>query len=742
MGTLGHPRRVPNSLSLEATDRLYDTDDDTIQPAAARVAQARDSGSPCQTCYRTGAIQRRIFQPHVCDSQEERRPQTRLQPARIEPARLQSAFQDGEHQTHYTAPADERLPHVDRPYGRVSAHPDSQTLAAFPPFPLGRQEFPISHGTVWPFSSSLAFLSTDEADTPLGTQTGDPNISVFRRLDPDGQQLHAGSTTDGTSHSKTAIARMGSQYEEIATPSDSDSRSPRLQTGDAYDDYPSAWHESPRHPTVNPISPRPSDGHSKNGAQPYDANQGSNDGNISCESLHASASVLQKRVCSFDSRLGQATPATTRLQPRTSMVAQESQQMEWTIDTSDDSRAHPARRCKRPRLGRRLSGSISPRPVDEERARTLNQLERTESHRPLAAGLAPPSTRHSADLHGQHDSESLRQPPRRHAFEDSKQASHVNLGAMYTLRSPYPSCPHPRIAEYPGRPFISEILPEEPMADTSADLRHDPEPIWEERRGFICRPHEQSPATLHLLEAGPSGDCNRRVHEVVDDLLPSICESTVELDFTDTSEDSARTAPESHYSSPTLEDSDLVPDTTADGDAATSDPRPAEPHAYDRAFRHLTMDKRELEARRLEHIRRRFASPDYSADAITTLVQAIEMQTGVASPYRRAQYLFLQWSHQHAVDANTFTTAQLLNFLPDAIPPVTRQARCRSSAQPFCCSTDRPTRYDHRPTSDLSLSTLRGRRHHASKRVSRSTCHQHYGILQPFLRRRRHTSPT
>ena len=37
----------------------------------------------------------------------------------------------------------------------------------------------------------------------------------------------------------------------------------------------------------------------------------------------------------------------------------------------------------------------------------------------------------------------------------------------------------------------------------------------------------------HFLEAGPSGDCNQRVLDVVVDLLPSICESAVELNSTD-----------------------------------------------------------------------------------------------------------------------------------------------------------------------------------------------------------------
>ncbi|GAB5587993.1 hypothetical protein Unana1_02893 [Umbelopsis nana] len=48
---------------------------------------------------------------------------------------------------------------------------------------------------------------------------------------------------------------------------------------------------------------------------------------------------------------------------------------------------------------------------------------------------------------------------------------------------------------------------------------------------------------------------------------------------------------------------------------------------------------------------------------IETLSKAIKEQTGPKTPYRRAQYLFLQWSIRHNVDVNSFSTTDLTNFL-------------------------------------------------------------------------------
>jgi hypothetical protein len=45
----------------------------------------------------------------------------------------------------------------------------------------------------------------------------------------------------------------------------------------------------------------------------------------------------------------------------------------------------------------------------------------------------------------------------------------------------------------------------------------------------------------------------------------------------------------------------------------------------------------------------------------------VARQTGPRSPYRLAQYLFLQWSTRKDVDPNTFTASELTNFLSDAL---------------------------------------------------------------------------
>jgi hypothetical protein len=79
------------------------------------------------------------------------------------------------------------------------------------------------------------------------------------------------------------------------------------------------------------------------------------------------------------------------------------------------------------------------------------------------------------------------------------------------------------------------------------------------------------------------------------------------------------------------------------------------------------MEKRELEALRLESIRNRFQSLGYSDHIIEILSRAIKEQTGPKTPYRRAQYLLLQWSIRHKVDVNNFSATDLTNFLGEAL---------------------------------------------------------------------------
>ncbi|KAI9277316.1 hypothetical protein BC943DRAFT_373959 [Umbelopsis sp. AD052] len=85
------------------------------------------------------------------------------------------------------------------------------------------------------------------------------------------------------------------------------------------------------------------------------------------------------------------------------------------------------------------------------------------------------------------------------------------------------------------------------------------------------------------------------------------------------------------------------------------------------SFRHLPVDKSELETLRLETIRKRFEGQGYSQSAMNSLIQSVAHQTGPRSPYRHAQYLFLQWSSRKDVDPNTFTVSELTTFLSDAL---------------------------------------------------------------------------
>lgn len=349
------------------------------------------------------------------------------------------------------------------------------------------------------------------------------------------------------------------------------------------------------------------------------------------------------------------------------MVVEEPQQMERSISPDSDTHPHHVRRRQQSRMGWCIPQPVSTRSLVHRRGRRIHQLAGIKSHRPDSSHILRTHKHHHSNTHRQHYGKGLRKQTRRHTISQAKSTSNNDLGKVSPSGTSHPSATHTGRAEQSSRLRVTAFLPEEPLADDSHYLREDSASMGSSRRGSVCRQNVSSTPSICFLEGRSSSNGDGCHDDSMESVPESIYESAVEPDPVLPPEDNDRTVASSDHSDSILANGDLVSHASTNGDFSTHSAEPGEAHAHHSSFRDISMEKRELEALRLESIRNRFQSLGYSDHMIETLSKAIKEQTGPKTPYRRAQYLFLQWSIRNKVDVNKFSTTDLTNFLGEAL---------------------------------------------------------------------------
>jgi hypothetical protein len=269
-------------------------------------------------------------------------------------------------------------------------------------------------------------------------------------------------------------------------------------------------------------------------------------------------------------------------------------------------------------------------------------LARAKGHRPRASFLRKLTPHHGLDSHRQHHGKSLRESTGWHKILKTQSAatSIWERCLQNGLRIQAQHIPgiQNKTADYASRHFFHE----KPVATSPYSLPTESNTMGTPRRRSLCRPDIQSTSAIRLLEARPGSTSNGRAIHSMEPISESLPQPTLEPNPFLPQENTDGESSTGHDSGAFLADSHMVPSTTTDGDAYTNTDRPPTADTRHCAFRNLTMDKQTLETLRLESIRNRFQLLGYSQHMIDMLSKAIEAQTGPKTPYRRAQYLFLQ----------------------------------------------------------------------------------------------------
>ncbi|KAI9286774.1 hypothetical protein BC943DRAFT_351531 [Umbelopsis sp. AD052] len=254
-----------------------------------------------------------------------------------------------------------------------------------------------------------------------------------------------------------------------------------------------------------------------------------------------------------------------------------------------------------------------------------------------------------------------------HSVSLSERSGNTDLEPLHTAESSESSPTHSGSRNHRSGSGISPFLPEEPLeAHDPHDQLHSRD-VRSTRRRSVRRSHDEPSPVLCVMETGLNGISNRRSVNSVASLPESIYDSSVESNRDLHTEDQNGTSTSSHLDSSPLAIGHMVPSVVGTGRGPSNTARPTDTDGPECSSSSLTLDKSELETLRLETIQRRFADKGYSLTAIKSLTKSIEDQTGLKSPYRRAQYLFLQWSLAHSVDPVHFSQSDLTNFLLEAL---------------------------------------------------------------------------
>lgn len=121
-----------------------------------------------------------------------------------------------------------------------------------------------------------------------------------------------------------------------------------------------------------------------------------------------------------------------------------------------------------------------------------------------------------------------------------------------------------------------------------------------------------------------------------------------------------------HDSSPLLAHCNLVSMDSTSSESSSNIAGSSATHTANIPFRTISLEQSTLEDVRLAGVRRSLQDKGYSSEAISTLIATLEDSSNSLPFYRRAQYLFIQWTLQHDIDINNYSSTDLINFLSAA----------------------------------------------------------------------------
>ena len=379
--------------------------------------------------------------------------------------------------------------------------------------------------------------------------------------------------------------------------------------------------------------------------------------------VYASTDGIQELVGDTSPRLGSTGGASRRRATGAEMVASPHSPMERPLLDNTNASEHALCRCQRHGLGCRLEQCNGSAEVDASGAAPLDQLARADGNFSRIAVFPLPQGHVCTSHDGQYDSQGICEQTGRHAISPAESTSRCTMALLP------PSSPHVDSAAHPGhrkrgrRPRIPTLREQESVADSSDSLRSNSATLRPKRCRLVRRQGNKSSPEIRLVEVRCYSDSDRRDVNLVDQVSPSDYQSPVEFDPAMSGEDSAGATTDSDDDSPALARRNLVPDVALDGDAPADLPRPASAHPRRGPKLPFTMDKSTLETLRVAHLRRRFADRGYTGMALDALLEPLLDSENRRPVYKHAQWHFIDYCQAHNVDANAFTSTDLINCL-------------------------------------------------------------------------------
>ena len=467
-------------------------------------------------------------------------------------------------------------------------------------------------------------------------------------------------------HTNMLIEKLNSlgwiiNAEEVQSSPQTDAGTPGIRNRHCYNDDEAPWPKGSRSEAVHSTTSGTPVSYTQTNPQCYDEDTSRNIRSFPGETVHPAPDQVQERTRSTEQGLGYYAASKPPLPSGAPLVGQKPSSLERSIPSSTEGQACTLCRCEQHRLGL-CPGEVNRTWILEpSRSTAIYQLARAESSPTGIANLPPDDEHHSHDQNRQYDSTGSHQQTRRDAVASTYEPGNKDLALVPATWAELASEAHCWQEQHDRRSGVAPNVHQKLMEDFPISISRNPAPVGPTLSGPVRGPHNQITPELHIMDAGPASDSHRRALGPMDQHAEPILEPTVEPGEPLSTQDLAR-GRHSNHDRADLGECLMVPDPPQDGNGTTNDTAPPG-HCPSITENPLATEERDLEAWRLQTLKRRFEDSGLSDESINLFMDGQLENTLSNRIYQRGQHLFISWAFDNDVSLTEFTTDDLINFL-------------------------------------------------------------------------------